>query len=136
MGFDSDEKKIDHKFEELKEHIKEEMKDYFRPEFLNRIDKTVVFNPLKELDLQKIVKLRIDELGERLVEKKIKLKLDPIANKWLAKKDFDANFGARAINRNIAEIEDLLAEGILSDKFGEGDLVNVRIKDDKLELVK
>jgi ATP-dependent Clp protease ATP-binding subunit ClpC len=136
IGFNSDKEDISPEFNELKKHIKDELKNHFRPEFINRLDQVLFFNPLTLNDLQKIVKLKITELNERLKEKKIELKLNPASTKWLAQKNFDANSGARAVVRNITKVEDMIAEKLLEDKFKEGDVVKVEVKNDKLVLSK
>lgn len=136
IGFDSKEQSPSPKFNELKNHIKNELKNNFKTEFLNRLDNVLVFNPLTLKNLEEIVKIKINELNQRLSEKNIKIKPLPASIKFLAEKNFSANGGAREIERNIADIENMLAENLLQNKFGENDVVKVDVKEGKLILKK
>ncbi|HCW32864.1 MAG: ATPases with chaperone activity, ATP-binding subunit, ATP-dependent Clp protease ATP-binding subunit ClpC [Candidatus Peregrinibacteria bacterium GW2011_GWE2_39_6] len=119
-------KRAEESFNAKRDDILKELKDHFRPEFLNRIDKVIVFNPLTHENIKQIVQLLINELEERLTEKSIRLKLSPSALDLLAKKSFDPDYGARPARRIIQDqIEDILAQKILEGEFQEGDEVKI-----------
>ncbi|MFH1546781.1 MAG: ATP-dependent Clp protease ATP-binding subunit [Patescibacteria group bacterium] len=109
-------------FEEVKSDVLNKLEEKFRPEFLNRVDKIVVFDPLTSDEIKQIVKLHLGDLEERLAEKKIKLELAPAALDYLAEKSYNPKYGARPVRRTITEkIEDELAGLILDGKFKNGD---------------
>jgi len=111
-------------FDELKLDVLNKMEENFRPEFLNRVDKVVIFDPLTHTEIEEIVKLNIGDLQERLHEKRIKLELTASAVTYLAKKSYNPKYGARPVRRMITEkIEDELAGLILDGKFKAGDIV-------------
>jgi ATP-dependent Clp protease ATP-binding subunit ClpB len=113
------------KQEELKAALTELLKQSFRPEFLNRIDETVIFNRLGREEIGKIVEIQLGRLAERLAERKISLKLSPAAKAWLAEIGYDPLFGARPLKRTIqAELENPLAKAIIAGKIVEGDTVS------------
>ncbi|MFH1187734.1 MAG: ATP-dependent Clp protease ATP-binding subunit [bacterium] len=134
IGFNSKKDSPSPQYDELKKHIKNELKNSFKTEFLNRLDNILIFNPLTLKNLQEIAKIKISELNKRLEEKNIQIKLTPASTKFLAEKNFSANGGAREIERNISEIENMLAESLLQNKFGENDVVGVDVKNGKLVL--
>jgi len=116
IGFGSKGKK-DFDFNELKNKIDIGVKKTLRPELLSRLDKILVFNPLKQKDIEKIVKLQIDELNERLAEKNIKIKGNDKAIKHLSKTSYLPDQGARAVRKTIQEkIEDELIEMMIKNK--------------------
>lgn len=122
-------------YQEMKGKIIENLKDQFRPEFLNRLDKTIVFKPLDQKAIRSIVDLQLSDLEERLKEKKIILKFDKSAKDLLARLGLDAENGARPLRRVIQNmIEDALAGGILQGKFREGDTVKISRKGENFEL--
>ncbi|MBT7483644.1 ATP-dependent Clp protease ATP-binding subunit, partial [Candidatus Peregrinibacteria bacterium] len=130
-------KRAEQIFEDRKEDILKELKDQFRPEFLNRLDKIIVFHPLTHDHLKKIVRLQISDLEDRLKERKISLNLSPGALDVLAKLSYDPDYGARPARRVIQDkVEDILAEKLLSGEFQEGDKVKIVKKGDGLELRK
>ena len=124
--------KSDH--ERMRSGVMEEVKNTFKPEFINRIDEIVVFRTLNDEDLKKIVALQTKELCERALEVRgIKLKITDSAKKLVAKKGTDKKFGARPIRRAVQTmIEDPLALEILEGKIKEGDEVTVGAKGDKI----
>ncbi|MCX5727028.1 MAG: ATP-dependent Clp protease ATP-binding subunit [Candidatus Saganbacteria bacterium] len=120
-------------YERMKERVLEELKKAFRPEFLNRLDETVVFHPLSKQDLAQIVDLMISEVNERLREKVITLDLSEKAKAFLVEKGYDPKFGARPLRRTIEEyIEDNLSEEILRGRFGYGSKINGDVEADKI----
>ena len=102
----------------MKADVMVEVERHFRPEFLNRVDEAVVFNPLTNKDLQRIVHLQLDEVRARLAEHDIEAELTPAAIEFLIEKGFHEDYGARPLRRAIERhIEDPLAEHLLRGKF-------------------
>ena len=120
--------------ERMKSGVMEEVKNTFKPEFINRIDEIVVFRTLGDDDLKKIVSLQTKELCERALEARgIRLRITDSAKKLVAKKGNDKKFGARPIRRAVQTmLEDPLALEILEGKFSEGDEVTIRAKGDRI----
>ena len=118
----------------MKSQVMEEVKQIFRPEFLNRIDETIVFAVLTKEEVKKIAKLFIDELKVRLLnEHQITLKITSSAMDLLADKGYDENYGARPLRRVIQnEIEDVLADKILEGTLSNGQTMTIGKKDKKL----
>jgi ATP-dependent Clp protease ATP-binding subunit ClpB len=103
-----------------------DVRGYFRPEFINRIDEIVVFEPLGRAEIERIVDLQIDQLAERLAERKLTLVLTEDARAYLADEGYDPAFGARPLKRVIQrEVQDPLALKLLSGEIREGDTVEV-----------
>ena len=119
----------------MKDGVMEEVRRIFKPEFLNRIDETVVFRELNQTDLKKISSILLNELKTRCAEQlSIELKVSDSAKNWIVEKAYDRKYGARPLKRKIQEtIEDPLAEMIVSGKVKENDKVSVSVK--KKELV-
>ena len=117
------------------ESVMTELRRHFRPEFLNRVDETIVFKPLSLESIEKIVKLLLNELNETLSDRRIVVELDEHAVKWVALKGFDPVFGARPLRRFIQRsIQTDLARAIISGSVQEGSRVIFSVSDDKLEL--
>ncbi|MBI2448001.1 ATP-dependent Clp protease ATP-binding subunit [Candidatus Microgenomates bacterium] len=125
-------------YEQMKNKVLTDSKKYFSPEFLNRVDKIVVFRPLDSIAIGKIVNINLKTLAERvLLEKGIVLEFTAKAKKWLADRGFDPEYGARPIRRLIeAEIENKLAEELIGDRFISGDHIIIDAKTDSLNLEK
>lgn len=110
----------------MEKRIREELKNSFRPEFLNRIDESIVFHPLAKEELHEIVKLMANAIVKRLGELDIHVKITPAAIDVIAKAGFDPEYGARPIRRAIQkEIEDKLSEEMLSGRIRFGDHVTI-----------
>ncbi|MFN0241420.1 MAG: ATP-dependent Clp protease ATP-binding subunit [Planctomycetota bacterium] len=108
-----------------------EVERYFRPEFLNRIDELIVFNPLTHSDLQRIVHLQLNEVRKRLAEKGLVLELDQAAIDFLIGKGYSDDYGARPLRRAIERyIEDPLAEQLLRSHFADGVPVHIKLAED------
>ncbi len=124
--------KSDH--ERMRNGVMEEVKNTFKPEFINRIDEIVVFRMLNDDDLKKIVTIQTKDLCERALEARgIKLKITESAKKLVAKKGTDKKFGARPIRRAVQTmLEDPLAAQILEGRFSEGDEVTAKAKGDTI----
>jgi ATP-dependent Clp protease ATP-binding subunit ClpB len=110
--------------------------DFFKPEFVNRIDEIVRFHPLSEADLARIVSIQLGGLRRRLAERRLTLAVTPAAEAWLARTGFDPDFGARPLRRVIQrEVEDPLALALLEGRYPEGSAVTVDEKDGAVALV-
>ncbi|MGM0138079.1 ATP-dependent Clp protease, ATP-binding subunit ClpC [Enterococcus sp. DIV0755b] len=119
----------------MQKRILEELKKAFRPEFLNRIDETVVFRSLGEAEIQQIVKIMSKSIVKRLDEQDIHLKITPAANEVIGKAGFDPEYGARPIRRALQkEVEDRLSEALLSGQIHLGDNVTIGAKKGKITL--
>ncbi|HCC21653.1 MAG TPA: NDP-hexose 4-ketoreductase [Verrucomicrobiales bacterium] len=122
-------------FDGMKEKILDEAKKQFKPEFLNRLDDTVVFHMLEKKALNVIVDLECSKLFARLEDKSITLKMDKNAREFLMEKGYDPNYGARPMRRAVERyIEDPLAEALLRADIKEGDTVKVTRRKDAKEL--
>ena len=118
--------------DEIKKSVMAEMKKLFRPEFLNRVDETIVFKTLSEDELEQIVDLLIDDLRQRLIAQGMSIELSDAARKYIAKEGTDLAFGARPLRRTIQRlVEDPLAEEILLDRWHEGQVIFADIAADK-----
>jgi ATP-dependent Clp protease ATP-binding subunit ClpC len=117
----------------MKDKVLDEVKRFFRPEFLNRIDSTVVFHGLSRDHILSIVDLMIEMVRKQLSEKKIDLEITQAAKEYLAEKGYDPNFGARPLRRLIQNtVEDKLSEELLAGKLQSGDVAVVDIEEDEL----
>ncbi len=119
--------------EQKKEILKKEMKNYFSPEFLNRIDETIIFNSLDQESLKSIVSIELNKLMKRLVDLKLNFTFDDKLVEHISKVGFDEVYGARPIKRAIQdEVEDLVSESVLSDTVKEGKNYTLTVEDDKV----
>ncbi|MCD6335104.1 MAG: ATP-dependent Clp protease ATP-binding subunit [Candidatus Latescibacteria bacterium] len=131
LGFQKTSKKWDHK--RMKEKILAEMKRTFNPEFLNRVDETVVFRSLGRKEILKIIDILLEEVNERAAAKELTLDLTPGARSLIAEKGYDPSYGARPLRRTIQKlVEDPLTEELLEGKFKEGGKLRVSKKGDDL----
>jgi ATP-dependent Clp protease ATP-binding subunit ClpC len=116
-------------YERMKNKVQDELKQHFRPEFLNRIDDIVVFHQLSPEEIITIVDLMLAKLDERLRDKDMGLELTPAAKELLASKGYDPVLGARPLRRTIQrEIEDVLSEKILFGEVRPGQIVLVGVE--------
>ena len=138
LGFtDAGEDAKKDEYQKMKEGIMEELKRTFRPEFLNRVDETIVFHQLEEDHILKIVYLMLAELSKRVNDLQINLEVTGEAKQLIAKEGFDPMYGARPLRRAIQNmIEDRLSEEMLNGKVKEGDTVMVDAKDGKIVLTR
>jgi ATP-dependent Clp protease ATP-binding subunit ClpB len=128
LGFSGASGKSDFQEKEAnyKEKVLEELKQSFKPEFLNRIDEVTVFNALKPTDIAKIVDIQIEEVKKRLVEREIQIDIDEKARQYIIENGFDPDYGARPIRRLIQKtIIDKLADKIISGKLKDGARIKV-----------
>ncbi|HXV27645.1 MAG TPA: ATP-dependent Clp protease ATP-binding subunit [bacterium] len=116
-------------YESMKRKLLEETKKVFRPEFLNRVDDIIVFHQLSRQDLEQIIEIELNEVTERLKDKKMELQLSAEVLSFLIDKGYDPVFGARPLKRTIQRyVENVLAEEILSGKFHEGDKIRAELR--------
>lgn len=125
-------KKSEGEFEKIKKTVMEELKKTFRPEFLNRVDDTIVFTKLSDAEIGEIAQLMLNSLTARLSDLDIKVTFTDEAIKYIAKVGFDPVYGARPLRRAISSnIEDNLSEEILQGKIKAGDKVECSVADNK-----
>ena len=137
LGFTTSEDESKDKYEKLKETVTEEMKKAFRPEFLNRIDETIVFSHLSKEEIRQIVDLMLKDLFKRLAERELSVEVTDEVKDYLAKDGYSEAYGARPLRRLIQrKIEDMLAEEILSGKYAPGDTIKLTLVDDKITFEK
>lgn len=124
IPFDASDEVIEREFEKAKQKVLEEVKHYFRPEFLNRIDEIIVFKPLLKKDIKQIVDLMINSLNKRLIDRNIRVELTEEAKELLIKLGYDPVYGARPMRRAVQKyIETPLSEKILKREIKEGNTV-------------
>ena len=117
----------------MKEKVLEALREQFKPEFLNRVDETIIFHPLSEAHVRHIVDLQLALVQKRLDEKKIVLDISAEAKEWLAKKGYDPNLGARPLKRVIqTELLDLLSMRMIEGKIKDGARVRVGVENDRI----
>jgi len=113
---------------ELEARIKEMLKQYFRPEFLNRIDEVIIFHALNKDHLRQIVEIQLRHLAARLAARNLKVEVSDAARKLLAEEGYDPQFGARPLKRLIQQrIENPIATRILAGEFAEGDTIVIDV---------
>lgn len=133
LGFNTASDLKEDEYNRNKSIIMEEMKNMFRPEFLNRLDDIVVFNYLSNEDANKVAKIKVDELVERLEKNGISISYDEKLIDYLAEKGYDKKFGARPLERVIrSDIENRLADEILSGKLNKSSDIKISLEDGKL----
>jgi len=121
------------RYEEMQARVMEAMRNSFRPEFLNRIDETIIFHSLQKAQLRSIVKLQLANLSNRLMEQKIALKFADIALDYLAEIGYDPVYGARPLKRAVQRyVETPIAKAILRGEFKGGDTIFVDVADERL----
>lgn len=124
-------------YEKMRDKLLDTVKDLFSPEFLNRIDETIVFHPLAEEHVLNIIHLQLDDLRTNLARKNIKFRLAKTAKKLLLKKGFKPEYGARHLRREIQNnFEDPISEMLLDETFSEGDTINITAKKDSFIFTK
>ena len=118
----------DDRYEEMKHRVMEAMRNSFRPEFLNRVDETIIFHALTKAELRRIVQLQSVRLGQRLADRKMTLRLSDAALDFLAEVGYDPVYGARPLKRAIQrELETQIAKAILRGEFVDGDTIFVDV---------
>jgi len=124
------------KYIKTKEVVLKEFKDEFSPEFVNRIDKIIVFNPLSVSDIRSIVKIQFEDFQSRLLNNgNIKISMTKRALDYISRRSFNHNEGARLVKRNLQEmVEDLVSEDIIDEKVKSGDVLRVDVVNEKVVL--
>ena len=133
LGFgNKEDEKQDHQF--MKDSVMEEVKRIFKPEFLNRIDETIVFRALNKEDMKQIVTIMVKELQKRCKDQlNMELVVTSAAKTYIVEKSFDRKYGARPLKRKIQdEIEDRLSEEIIKGAVKAGDKVTISVKKDAI----
>ena len=125
----SEETELHREEEEFRDKVQEALREDFRPEFLNRIDEIIIFNPLRPKDIQEIVDIQIALVESRLSTRNLRIKVDPAARAYIAQEGFDPEFGARQLKRLIQKvILDPLADKIIRGELKDGDKIQVHLK--------
>ncbi len=123
----------DSRYDEMQRRVMEAMRSSFRPEFLNRVDETIIFHALQKGELRQIVQLQVDRLRQRLSDRKMSLKLSSAALDFLSEVGYDPMFGARPLKRAIQrELETQIAKAILRGEFNDGDTIFVDVQNERL----
>ena len=119
--------------ESVRESVMAELRDHFRPEFLNRIDDVVLFKPLSLEEITEIVDLLLAGLNKRLVDRKVSVSFTPAAKKWIGEKGYDPTYGARPLKRFLQkQVETQLARALVAGEVDEGAEVTFSSKDNEL----
>ena len=120
--------------EDAERMVMDDLRAHFRPEFLNRLDETILFRPMTKDNISGIVKLIVDDLNRRLADKELKVELTPAAEQFIVDNAFDPVYGARPLKRYIQKnVETLAARLILEDKVDIKDTILIDVNQDKLE---
>jgi ATP-dependent Clp protease ATP-binding subunit ClpB len=123
-------------YDEVRTIVMAELREHFRPEFLNRVDETVVFHPLETEQLTKIVDIQLDRLRARLTERRIILSVTPAALRHLGERGYDPVYGARPLKRLIQqEIETPMARQLVKGELRDGDTATVELKDRQIVII-
>jgi len=131
-GFGFGKKSPEANYEKMKDVLQKEVEHHFRPEFLNRLDDTIVFKALTREDLQTIVDYELNKVFKRLTEHGLKLELTDQAKEFLIDKGYNPEFGARPLRRAIEHyIEDPLSEAVLAGKFKGKNLIKIDVQDEE-----
>lgn len=129
MGFGAEGPRSLKDYEAMKDAVMKEVKDLFRPEFINRVDELIVFHALAEEDILQITELMLRQVAERLAERDIKLTWDKPVREKLAKEGYDPKFGARPLRRLIQRtVEDTLSEALLEGKVRLGEPIRLGVR--------
>ena len=122
---------------EAEELVMGDLRNHFRPEFLNRLDETILFKPLTKDNIGGIIRLIVDDLNRRLLDRELRIELTPEAERFIAEQAYDPVYGARPLKRYIQKyVETLSARLILSDGVGAKDTILIKVEDSKLAAVK
>lgn len=131
-----DEEQEKHNYESMRERVLGQLRQVFRPEFLNRIDNVIVFHSLTQPQIREIVDLQLARIRKQLDEKEITIEFTIEAMDLLGERGYDPQYGARPLRRIIQNlIEDPMAEGLLEGRFSAGDHIEVDVEDDLLKIV-
>jgi ATPases with chaperone activity, ATP-binding subunit len=129
LGFESKQHEVDKK--SMKKNIIEQVKKHFNPEFINRLDETIVFEPLDEKDLEKILYLQTKEINKNLQDIGLSVEITKEFADWIISKEYKKEYGARSLRRAIQRhIEDMLAEKLISKELKDVAKVVIDVKND------
>lgn len=119
----------------FKEKVMESLRQTFKPEFLNRLDEIIIFNPLRRKEIERIVDLQIEQVKSKLKERDIKVNIEPAAKKYIVENGFDPEYGARPIKRLIQKvILDKLADKIIGGEIKDGDKVKISFSESSISV--
>ncbi len=136
LGFQLD-NQAEASYNRIKTLVNEELKNFFRPEFLNRLDDIIVFTQLSKVEVKQIAEIMLKDVGSRLTEKGIVLEVTERFKELVVERGYDPSYGARPLRRAITSLlEDSLAEAMLSGQIGEGDTAIVDVDDDGKVIVR
>nr|YP_009122131.1 ATP-dependent Clp protease [Vertebrata lanosa]AJH65889.1 ATP-dependent Clp protease [Vertebrata lanosa] len=131
LGFELGESQVDSQYNRIKSLVNEELKQYFRPEFLNRLDEIIVFRQLTKEEVREIADLMLEEVFERIKQQEISLSVTDRFKNKLVDEGYNPSYGARPLRRAVMRLlEDVLAEEVLSGKIQAGDSAVVDVSDD------
>jgi len=137
FGFGTERTRTDDERERLHRNVERALQAFFRPEFLNRIDEIIIFEPLTEKELRQIVDIMLRDVGSRLADRKVTLELTDAAKEALVREGYDRVYGARPLRRTVERrVENPLSKRILAGEFGEGDHVVVDYVDGEYTFAK
>lgn len=137
LGFGTREVDSEESYQDMKSKVMSEVKETFRPEFLNRLDDTIVFHQLTKEEVYQIADLMLEELRERLAEKEIDIEITKAAKDLLIKEGYDSKYGARPLRRTIERIvENPVSDRILEGEFTRGDLISIDVQDEEMKFTK
>jgi len=123
----------DSQYGEMERRVHDALHAHFRPEFLNRLDETIIFHSLRREELRQIVALQVNRLRERLCDRKLGLEISDTAADWLANAGYDPVYGARPLKRAIQrELETPIAKSILAGLYGDSQIVHVDVDEERL----
>ncbi|PIR86771.1 MAG: type VI secretion system ATPase TssH [Candidatus Harrisonbacteria bacterium CG10_big_fil_rev_8_21_14_0_10_49_15] len=123
---------IERKEEDFRDRVKEDLKNHFKPEFLNRVDDIIIFNSLKKKDIEAIVDIQLREIMQRLTDRNIEVSIDASAKKYIIEHGFDPDYGARPIHRLIQRaILDAMADKMIAGDIKDGDKVKISFEASK-----
>jgi ATP-dependent Clp protease ATP-binding subunit ClpC len=131
IGFEFDDDKSEAQYNRIRSLVNEELKNYFRPEFLNRLDEIIVFRQLNKEEVKQIAEILLKDVFKRLTEQEITLEVTEKFKERLVEEGFNPAYGARPLRRAIMRLlEDVLAEEILSGRVSEGDTALVDVDEE------
>ena len=121
--------------ESARESVLADLRDHFRPEFLNRVDDIVLFKPLSLEEITSIVDLLLNSLNRRLKDRKVAITFTTAAKKWIGEKGYDPTYGARPLKRFLQkQVETRLARALVAGEIEEGSEVTFTIQEDQLKM--
>ncbi len=122
--------------EDFKDKVRESLRETFRPEFLNRLDEIIIFNPLTKKEIEKIVDSQLEEFKEKLKERRLSIMIDPSVKNYIVENGFDPDYGARPIRRMIQKtILNPLADKIIKGEFNNAKKIKISLKNSDVNIV-